>query len=293
MDAQVSQRLESIIGRLAADPATAELAAELRQLASDIDAHWEKISQEAKRGAEQLAIAGRLIEMGTMAAAVFHEMNQPLLGIKGFAELLQEAIGDDQNEKMTGWAQEIRKQVDRIQQMQRQVAGFLRPDTSSETRAQLGAAVEEALVLFRTRMAKRKIELVERLPDGLPPVAIAPQHLVQIFANLFGNAVDALGDQPERTLWLEADRQADGSVRTVVADSGPGVAAEIGAHLFEPFHTTKGENGSGLGLYISRWLAEHHGGRLRLVDPHALGWRPAPATAFELVLPPAAEAEEA
>ncbi len=282
MEDHINQRLNALVERLAADPNTATLAEELRQVATDIQAR--ETQSPGENGGDLLAQAGRLIELGTMAAAVFHEMNQPLLGIKGFAELLQEAIGSDQHEKMAAWAQEIRKQVDRVQQMQRQVADFLRPDTRPGTLVKLDAALDEALVLFRGRLAKKKIQLGTSVPADLPGLAIRKQHLVQILVNLLSNAFDALVQHDQRVLRVAAQARAD-AVRVLVTDTGPGVALETRDKLFEPFYTEKGEAGTGLGLYISRRLAEQYGGSLDLVDPASLGWQEPPATAFELVVP--------
>jgi len=277
------QRLNQLVEQLGDRP---QLAGELRGLLGELREDLDRSQQRSERTINQLSHAGRLIELGTMAAAVFHEMNQPLLGIKGFAELIQENTGGGDPEKLVSWAHEIRKQVQRLQQMQRHVTDFLRPQPADAGQAtELRLALDEAFKLFEHRIEKKKIALGVSLPDGLPPVGIARQQLSQILINLIGNAVDALEGQTERSLRIVA-RGGDGQpVRMLIADSGSGIPAEVRERLFEPFCSSKGEHGSGLGLYIAQRLAEQSGGGLRLIDPERLHWKQPPSTAFELQLP--------
>ncbi len=287
------QRLSQLVAQLDDQP---QLAAELRGLLGELREELDRSQRRSERTINQLSQAGRLIELGTMAAAVFHEMNQPLLGIKGFAELIQENTGGGDPQKLVSWAHEIRKQVQRLQQMQRHVTDFLRPrpaDAGQPT--ELRVALDEALKLFEHRISKKKIALGISLPDELPPVRIARQQLSQILINLIGNAVDALEGQTDRALRIVARGGGDGQpVRVLIADSGGGIPAEVRERLFEPFCSSKGEHGSGLGLYIAQRLAEQSGGELRLIDPDRLRWKQPPSTAFELQLPvaePPAKAE--
>ncbi len=295
MSEQLLQRLDEIARWLQDDPQLEQVGREIVQIASALQEHLdriEKIAQEGRRETDQFALAGRLVEMGTMAASVFHEMNQPLVGIKGFAELLQENIDAGQPEKLAGWAKEIRSQVERVQRMQERVTTFLRPEATDGEPVALASAVREALLLFQHRLAKKKIRVGTSIPDDLPLVQVDRQHLIQILVNLVGNALDAIEGQPERVLRILAKPAADdGAIRILVTDTGAGIPAEDQERVFDPFHSTKGEKGSGLGLFISRRLAEQNGGRLSLVNPDALKWKKAPSTAFELRLPVAGHEE--
>jgi signal transduction histidine kinase/DNA-binding response OmpR family regulator len=277
------QRLNQLVEQLDDRP---QQAAEIRGLLGELREELDRSRQRSERTITQLSHAGRLIELGTMAAAVFHEMNQPLLGIKGFAELIQENTGGGDPAKLVSWAHEIRKQVQRLQQMQRHVTDFLRPQPADAGQpTELRVALDEAFKLFEHRIEKKKIALGVNLPDGLPPVRIERQQLSQILINLIGNAVDALEGQTERSLRIVARGGSGQPVRMLIADSGSGIPAGVRERLFEPFCSSKGERGSGLGLYIAQRLAEQSGGELRLIDPARLRWKQPPSTAFELQLP--------
>lgn len=266
-----------------------ELGQEVRREAERLLERVLQAEESSRRVIDQMAHAGRLVELGTMSAAIFHEMNQPLLGIKGFAELIAESIerGSDtgQLDKLRFWAREIFKQVERIMHLQEQVTTFLHPAEPDDEPLRLGTAVEEAIELFKFRFTKKRVQLGVSVPDDLPTIAMSHQHLVQVIINLVGNALDALIEQPERVLRIVATAGSGGRVRLVVADTGRGISVPDRERVFEPFFTTKGQKGSGLGLFISRRLLEHAGGAIQLIDPESLGWQQTPKTVFEVSLP--------
>ncbi|HOX45296.1 MAG TPA: ATP-binding protein [Myxococcota bacterium] len=279
------QALVALARRLAGSTTTVEAGGELQARAQAIEARWRELEAQATDNLEQLAQAGRLAELGTLSAAVFHEMNQPLVGIKGFAELLAEQLGKAEPERLQTWAQEIRKQAQRIHELQLQVIGLLRKEPPRRTATPLAAALDEALALFRNRLDKQGVQLTTALSADLPAALVSRQHLVQILVNLVANAMDALAEAPTKAIRVAGVHDAErGRLTLVFTDSGPGVPPEVRERLFTPFFTTKGERGTGLGLFISRRLAEANGGALRLGDPLALGWRVAPGTVFELEL---------
>ena len=114
--------------------------------------------------------------------------------------------------------------------------------------------------------------LVVRVDPGLPPVLADHIQIEQVLLNLLRNAIDAIAtaDSPRRLIVLEAGCASGCTVQISVADSGPGVTAEVAHRLFEPFVTTKPE-GMGMGLSISRSIVESHGGRLRMLRSAASG----------------------
>jgi signal transduction histidine kinase/DNA-binding response OmpR family regulator len=290
----ILEQLKALADRLAQGPTQATAGEELKRLADALAERMDQAELDQRRAIDQLAQAGRLVEVGTMAAAVFHEMNQPLLGIKGFAELVQEHIATGSPDKIATWAQEIRKQVERVQQMQRQVSSFLRPGkTPSGQPARLSTAIEEAISLFQERFSKKKIQMGVTVAEDLPELVIDQQHLIQILVNLLGNALDALESAPQRLLRIVAQPIESGrKLRILVTDTGSGIPRSARERLFEPFFTTKDQEGSGLGLYISKRLAEQSGGSLVLAEPASLGWQKQPATVFDLRLPTALDRAE-
>jgi DNA-binding response OmpR family regulator/nitrogen-specific signal transduction histidine kinase len=259
---------------------------ELRHLLVQLEEDCDRRELERKRCTEQLAQISRLSDLGIMSASVLHEMNQPLLGIKGFAELILNQSKAGKPERTLEWVAEILEQVERIQELQARISNYLRRDDQGSTQAATGPVVQEALRLFEHRLQRQRVNLVQTIEADLPRVSIQPLHLRQIVVNLVGNALDAMEPQSQCALTLRAwyDRTS-GMARLVVADNGPGIPVEIRARIFEPFFTTKGQKGTGLGLYIGSTLAAAYGGSLSLVDPAQLGWPTAPSTAFMLSLP--------
>jgi signal transduction histidine kinase/DNA-binding response OmpR family regulator len=288
------EALLALARRLAETPATAEAGRELARLTEALASRWRHLAGEARSSLEQLGHAGRLAEIGLMAGSIFHEMNQPLLGIKGFSELLAEQLGKGDPAKLAGWAQEVRRQVQRVHDMQMQVVSFLRKEPPNRQPVALEAALEEALGLFRQRMDKQHVQLSTAFQPGLPPALVCRRHLVQILVNLLANALDAMAGAPVKAIRVAAVQDPERDTLTVVfTDSGAGLPAEAATRLFEPFFSTKGDQGTGLGLFISRKLAQANGGDLRLGEPAELGWQITPATAFELSLPTVAPPERA
>ncbi|HUU00921.1 MAG TPA: response regulator [Myxococcota bacterium] len=284
------ERLKRLAARCA-DGADDELASELSDILQTLEDELDFTVLEKRRLVDQLARSASLAELGLMAAAIFHEMNQPLLGIKGFAELIIEGLRGGDPAKISEWAGEIRDQAARMHGMQRDVASFLGRDDQAGKSAKLKSCLEQALRLFRQRLAKKNIQLLTGIPDDLPDLDIGPNQLVQILVNLIGNAVDAING-PGR-LSIAASSSPERRVKVLIADSGTGIPENLRRSVFEPFTSSKGEKGTGLGLYIAHTLAENNGGRLTLTDPAELGWQETPATVFELLLDQAGEKKDA
>ena len=252
-----------------------------------VEEAFDQKALEAHQFQNHLANAARLAELGIMAASVFHEMNQPLLGIKGFAELALENFKKGDTSKLVEWLTEIRAQAGRMQAMQKNVGNFLRKEEQPGEPISLKYALEQALRLFQHRLKKKKIKLGVGLPEDLPDLQVSHVQLIQILVNLVGNAVDAIDNSSNGgSLRLAAALLPQtGMVRILLADSGPGIPPDMQEKIFDPFFTTKGKKGTGLGLYIARSLAEANGGDLTLVDPASLGWKDPPSTVFEIILP--------
>ena len=287
------QALRDYLGKLRAAMAPPPAIAELEHIIQMIEGDWEHEQNAERRLIDQLAQSARLAELGTMSASILHEMNQPLLGIKGFGELIQENLQKNNPEKLGEWTAEILKQVARIQDLQRRITNFLRHDESQIQSVHLADVLQDTLKIFEHRISKRRIKLRISAPTDLPVLKSNRLQLTQILTNLIGNSLDALDSRPVQALWISAAIAPNGQfVQLLVADNGAGIKPEVGQRLFEPFFSTKGEKGTGLGLYISRTLARACGGELALTEPSTLGWVEAPTTVFTLTLPIVDEARQ-
>jgi PAS domain S-box-containing protein len=222
-----------------------------------------------RRSEAQLVQSAKLAAVGTLAASVAHELNQPLMIVRNQAQALR-ARADAPN----GWADKlarIERQTDKMLTLVSHLRTFGRVSGSEVARPiDLNAVAGEALLLIGAQLRERGITLTLALAEAAPVVLADASQVEQIVLNLLVNARDALGQAGEIVVRTWQDT-AGGHLS--VADSGPGLPPEVEARLFEPFFTTKPAGaGTGLGLSISRDIARKWGGELTLANrPDAPG----------------------
>ena len=199
---------------------------------------------------EQTAAAGR------MANTLAHEINNPLESLTNIFYLLQrQNLAPETRELVDVAAREL----DRVGHITRSTLSFYRK-TPGRTLG-LKSMLEEVVQLFSSRASQHGIEFATRYEDGLDAARFDPS-LRQVFANLVGNALEAMETRGGRILLRARLRGEFATV--VVSDSGHGIERAHLRSIFEPFFTTKGERGSGLGLWVTRGIVEEHGGTLTL-----------------------------
>jgi two-component system sensor kinase FixL len=224
----------------------------------------------------------RLREAGAMVSALAHELNQPLtscITALGAARRLM-----DRPEQEAALRESIGLAADqawRAGQILQNLRGFLSRGAPERQNESVPRLIETASALALAGTGESGIHLTVSLDPGLPPVFIDRVQMQQVLVNLMRNAVQAMSEGESATLSLCAMLNADGEVEIAVTDTGPGLPADIAAHLFEPFRTTK-PNGMGVGLAICRSIVEAHGGHI-WAEPNPLG-----GTIFRLTLPAAA-----
>ena len=218
--------------------------------------------------------------LGEMSANVAHEVNNPLAAILLRAQRLGLLARKDRLDvpAVVKAAREIDATVDRIRRIIDALRFFARQADEDPPRAErVDAIVRDTVELCAMRFRQREIDLaVDPIADDLF-VECRGAQISQVLLNLLSNAYDAVEHVPIRRVRIATDA-ADGEVRIAVTDSGPGIPAEIEHRIMEPFFTTKQiGRGTGLGLSVSKGIAEAHGGRLT----HDLS---APETRFVLTL---------
>jgi two-component system, NtrC family, sensor histidine kinase HydH len=216
-------------------------------------------SVERDRLQTELRRSERLAALGRLLAGVAHEVRNPLAGIRSTAQLWQRGIGLDA-ESLDGLVHE----VDRLQEIVTRLLHFSRADAQDLSAGDLNAVVTESARLAAGPAETRGIRVEVELDPDLPPVAMAPPALLQVFRNLTSNAIQAMphGGTLRLTTQWDGSRSA---ILASVADTGPGLTPEVRQHLFEPFFTTKAE-GTGLGLAIAREIALAHQGDLEATN---------------------------
>lgn len=231
----------------------------------------------AELGAE-LRHMSRLSEMGQLAAAIVHEIRQPLNAINNYVGALDRLIGSDNRDLISHAAQKIREQNDRAIGIVRRLHGFLRRSTPVVKTEDLDCIIRDAVELVAIDPAARNISIRAEPGECDMKVGVDRVQIEQVLFNLMRNAIEAMRDVPHPVLTLASRPEGSGSVSVSVADTGTGIPDDIRRNLFQPFLTTK-PNGMGIGLSVSRSIIESHGGRLDIESSSERG------TVFRFTLP--------
>lgn len=233
----------------------------------------------------ELLHVSRLSAMGEMAAALAHELNQPLTAVINWtqaARRMLEQPGAAAGQKALDFMEKSIGQANRAGQIIRRLRDFVSKGDTDHRLEDINKVVEEASALALVGAQEYSVRAIFELDAELPPVLIDKVQIQQVVINLVRNAVEALVAVAVRTVTISTALRTDETVEVRVADTGPGLAPEVLAHLFQPFVTTK-ERGMGVGLSISRSIIDNHGGRL-LASENAGG-----GTIFSFTLPIATE----
>ncbi len=209
----------------------------------------------------QLVMSEKLASIGEITAGVAHEINNPVAVIQGNVDVIREALGEDSVPVETELLL-VDRQVVRIQTIVSKLLKFARPSEFSaySSAVPLAPVVEECLVLVEHVLGKGRITVRTALGEA-PMVQIDPGEIQQVVVNLLVNAAQAMEHAGTLELRLGTEtRGGELGARLVVADSGPGIAAEKLDSVFDPFFTTKQAEGTGLGLSISQALIQRAGG---------------------------------
>ncbi|MCC7397859.1 MAG: hypothetical protein IT455_12410 [Planctomycetes bacterium] len=207
---------------------------------------------------QQVRRLDRLAGLSELALGIAHEIKNPLNGVMGFAALLERC---DDAATMRRYAGKVVQGVRQVDAIVRALLGFARPERQRARAATVRSIVDEAALaagLPATRLRLR----------GDTGAAADAEALVRVLTNLFQNAIEAA---PQVTIQVDATTRG-GRLELLVADDGPGVPAEVGQKVFEPFVSTK-ERGTGLGLPLSVRVLDYLGGELELLNAGQPGAR--------------------
>jgi PAS domain S-box-containing protein len=234
-------------------------------IGSCIDLTEQRGSEEQLREAQsELARVTRALDMGELAAAIAHEVNQPLTAIvtnAGFSLRLLKVPNpnlDELRETITA----IVNDGMRASTVISRIRGLLTKGAPNRTELDINQVIQDVTVLLRNELTRNRISLSADLESDLPRVTGDPVQLQQVLINLIMNAIEATGSSVNgrQKILIRSAKNPDG-VLVQVQDSGPGIDAGLATHIFEPFFTTKAK-GIGMGLAISQSIIESHGGRL-------------------------------
>ncbi len=223
------------------------------------DITMERRTQDALIANEKLAVAGRL------AATIAHEIHNPLDSVSNLLYLMRNGCSEEESKQFMEMAGQ---ELARVTQISRAMLGLYR-ESKAPVAVNLKEMLEETLLLMEHRFAELNVTVHTDLPEPVKVDAF-PAELRQVFTNLITNAAEAAGKQGKVYVGLSAIQSSIGSdghkltqgAKVTIADNGPGISEEVRRHLFQPFFTTKGERGTGLGLWVSQGIINKHGGTI-------------------------------
>ena len=246
--------------------ATRDQDGQLEYIAAVQDVTARRLAEEARdKARSELTHVARAMSLGTLAASIAHEINQPLSGIVTNASTCQRmlaAVPPNINGALETSRRTIRDANRASEVVTRLRALFHRKETASES-VDLNEATREVIALSLSELQRARVVVRGELEDNLPPVTGDRIQLQQVVLNLLRNAADAMStiDDRPRELLLRTESREGNQVRLSVTDSGVGFSPEAADKIFEGFYTTK-TDGMGIGLSISRSIIEAHHGRL-------------------------------
>jgi signal transduction histidine kinase len=234
-----------------------------------------RLAEEALHKSEKLAVAGRL------AASIAHEINNPLASVTNLLYLMGLSTSLEESKRYTAIAS---SELARVSEIVTQTLRFHRQQ-SKPVMVQIAELVESALLLYQARLTAAQI-VIEKEFEECPPINAMAGELRQLILNLIGNSVDAMRLGGTLKIRVASSREhRNGSrqgIRLTVADTGSGIHPEIKKKLFEPFVSTKGDTGTGLGLWVSSEIVRKHGGTIQVKSNAS---SPATGTVFSVFLP--------
>lgn len=231
----------------------------------------------------------RLAAIGETVAILSHSIKNILQGLRGGADVVEMGLKkDDLKIARGGWGI-LKRNIDRITALTLNMLAYARHRTLEFELTKIGPLLEECAGLLHDQCAAREVALIIDTDPDLPPIMLDPSLIHQALVNLMGNAVEAvepkIGAVTVRASYIPMVPPAGGkpgqrpAIRIDVIDNGPGIPPERHQQIFEPFNTTKGLRGTGLGLVVTKRIVEEHQGRIILQSIPGRG------AAFSVILP--------
>ena len=231
---------------------------------------------ERERAAEGWKQSLRLAAAGEMAGAIAHEVNQPLTALANYGRAGQLLIQAGRGAELGSVIERMLAEAQRAAEVVRRLRDFFRQGSTRLERVPVMELLQQVRRTARDGKCDSQAEVTVAADETLPDLLVDRLQIELVLRNLVANAMEAVALRPSGEVSITAERHDAQHVRIVVADNGPGVADAEAQRVFEPFVSNK-PTGMGLGLAVSRAIAQAHGG--------SLDARPAPHGEFHLILP--------
>jgi len=243
-------------------------ATERYQMRRQLREYTEKLEQLVEEKSRQLIDAERMAAIGETVAGLSHSIKNIAGGLKGGLFVLEKGLELDKREYLEqGW-QLVRRNVDNIRNLSMDLLNYGKVGSLQFRKVDPNLPVREVYRLMTPRAEEQNIRLEMEVDRTLTPVALDPDALERCLLNLVTNALDACAtdesQQGTHVVRILCEKRADPGVIYRVVDTGPGIDESIREKLFQSFFSTKGMQGTGIGLMMTRKIVELHGGDIHV-----------------------------
>lgn len=248
---------------------------ELGHLAKSFNEMTRKLAEVQR----QLYQSDKLASLGQLAAGVAHEINNPLTGVLTYSSFLLKRA--EQNGETKEDLEVIVRETKRCREIVKGLLDFARQAPAKKTIIDINEVINRALNIVDNQLSLYNISVQKNLKSKLPTIKADVNQMQQVFINLLVNASDAISEQGGEIIITTNIEEINGEkyIKITITDTGSGVPRENITKIFEPFYTTKGQKGTGLGLAVAWGIIDKHGGTIDVDSEIGKG------TTFNIILP--------
>ncbi|MBT7272183.1 MAG: PAS domain S-box protein, partial [Nitrospina sp.] len=254
-----------------------KVESELKDYQNNLEDKINKRTVELKNSQDQLIHSEKLSTLGAFAGTVAHEFNNPLFGLVNLVDQLGDELNEEDRKKYSKIAQ---KECWRMADMVKNLQSFYKPSDETYSENNMILLLEEVLLIIAKTCGNKGIKIVRKYSDEKLLFEGIEDQIKQVLLNVLQNAIDSISSEGEITLSLA---QTSKEVIAEIVDTGHGVDKEKQKFIFDPFYTTKGKQGTGLGLSVSYGIIKSHGGKIAFESALNMG------SSVTLVLPKSRE----
>ncbi len=226
--------------------------------------------EELKNREDKILQSKKLASLGILTAGVAHELGNPLNNISMTAQAYMELYEALSREDKIGYMEKIQEETERIKGIVQNLLDFSKPKKADFKETEINGVVRKTLKLVQNMLHVSGIETKLNLQDRLPPVFIDENKIQEVLINLIINAIQAMPPRGELSIVTHLAPE-ENYVVVEVRDTGKGIPPEFLDHIFDPFFSTKGVEGTGLGLFVSYSIIKNHSGNLKVKSQMGVG----------------------